>query len=140
MIYVNLKIRASLLRRVCKTVFCLISEARITDTGGFMRDIISGYQTTMRAEVGPVLREAVRDSDFAHVQLANISQNFAHEKHENNLTLHWLLKWVDGGAVVLSTFVAAWAARLFLNEHEVVEQLIPDLIAVLAFFVIVRLR
>jgi hypothetical protein len=100
----------------------------------------SGGVTTKRAIAGPILHDAAYDLDFTHVQLADISRNFADEAHDSNLLLHWLLKWVDGGAVILSTFASAWAASLFLTEQESMQQFAPDLVAILAFFVVLRLR
>jgi hypothetical protein len=89
---------------------------------------------------GPALRDAAHSSDFVHLQLANISRNFAHEKQDGNVIPNWLINWVDGSAVILSTCAAAWAAGFFLTVHEDMEQFIPDIIAVLAFFVTLRLR
>ena len=98
------------------------------------------YDAATTMVSGPALRDTAHSSDFVHLQLANISRNFAHERQDSNAIPNWLLKWVDGGAVILSTCAAAWAAGFFLNAHEDMEQFIPDLIAVLAFFVTLRLR
>ena len=98
------------------------------------------YHTATNTVSVPALHDAAYASDFVHVQLANISRNFAHERQDSNPLPNWVLKWVDGGAVILSTCVAARVAGFFLTEHQAVEQFIPDLIAVLAFFVTLRIR
>lgn len=93
-----------------------------------------------RVTAAPILPDAACNFDFMHVQLENISRDFAHKQQDANPLLHWLFKWVDGGAVILSTFAAAWAATLFLTHREAMDQVMPDIIAVLVFFLTLRLR
>ena len=105
-----------------------------------MDDMISGIRTSTGVTGAKNLGDVASDEQFSHIQLADISRNFVAESRDSELMFNWLFKWIDGGAVILSTFAAAWAASFFLTEREAMEQFAPDIIAVLAFFVMLRSR
>lgn len=53
---------------------------------------------------------------------------------------HLLLRTITVLAAILGTCGAAWLGRLFLTPTQMVDQLLPDVIALLVFFLAVRLR
>ncbi len=51
-----------------------------------------------------------------------------------------LRRWVMACAVIAGTCVAGWLGHLFLSPPEMLEEVMPEIIAVLVFFLVVRLR
>jgi hypothetical protein len=74
----------------------------------------------------------------------NISNNmniaFRDDMQGGNPIAGLLLKWIIATAAILGTCAAAWAGRLFLTPVQMVAQAMPDLIALLVFFLVLRLR
>jgi hypothetical protein len=48
--------------------------------------------------------------------------------------------WVSAAAVILCTCAAGWLGHLFLTPKQSLAQAMPDLVAILVFFLIARLR
>ncbi len=51
-----------------------------------------------------------------------------------------LRRWVMACAVIVGTFAAGWLGHLFLSPPEMLEEVTPEIIAVLVFFLVIRLR
>lgn len=51
-----------------------------------------------------------------------------------------LRKWLSACAAILGTCAASWLAHFFLTPSLAVEQAMPDVVAVLVFFLVARPR
>jgi hypothetical protein len=49
-------------------------------------------------------------------------------------------QWISAGAALLGTGAAWWMGHLFLTPPQLLQQAMPDVVAVLVFFLVARLR
>jgi hypothetical protein len=75
-----------------------------------------------------------------HTFLLNSSSNgFFNDAARTGSTVgNTRLRWMTAGGAVLATFVAAWAGHLFLTPEQIVEQAMPDVVALLVFLLVSR--
>ena len=69
-----------------------------------------------------------------------LSQGFRNKFQDATPIARLLLQMITVMAAIFGTCVAAWLGRLFLTPTQAVDQLVPDLIALLVFFLAIRLR
>ena len=57
-----------------------------------------------------------------------------HHDYRNPLVLSWVIRWIDGVVVVLTTFIAAWIGKDLLTRQQEIAQAVPYVAAVLVYF------
>lgn len=98
--------------------------------GAEMEGIATSAETSAKAGTSDPFRISGNPANIA----------FHDEMPGGNPIAALLLKWFIAGAAILGTCAAAWAGRLFLTPVQMVAQTMPDLIALLVFFLVLRLR
>jgi hypothetical protein len=103
-------------------------------------NVISDFAASeFSATVDPALAFAPRYAlHQGYPGITRISQS--HTVRRNESVPSWVVRSVDGCTVVATTFITGWFARGHLTHDQAITLAAADIVAVLTFFLISRVR